>query len=513
MHHVQEALPVKAVVQGHYLVEAVLSRGEAGNTYLVRDKRLGQQRFILKEIVHAGGKARYRFPVAPELLQQLEHPALPHVHHTFTDVRRGRSYLLIEFIVGSSAASLLSKRPGQRLRLSETMELMTPIMESVAYLHRQQTPIIHRDIKPSNIIISASGRGSFLVDFGLAKLYDAEATTSVLRYGSPGYCAPEQYGHQGTSPRTDIYALGATFYKCLTGIVPIESSERVLQLCEAKNDPLVPLDERMPDLPSSVVAAIHRALDIDSDRRFANVEQFWEALQGWRSADTGGVQQEEESHTLVSMLEAKDADTTSSDSRSTPVLVGKESKGDIEVNSQALPLSRKRRKRYLTAGALAALAAIFLLSIGMSFGLLHIPSANSTGTSTGQVARPHTSGPAVQSVGQSYQGTIYNLVGNTKGVMSLIDVQRQQHKIRGTFQGPLGKGLFLGMIDASGHIQFVATNGTGQTTFSFDGAVRGDGTLAGSYCQPVQGGKCSSYGLWSVVPAGGASAHADSLVS
>ncbi len=84
--------------------------------------------------------------------------------------------------------------------------------------------------------------------------------------------------------------------------------------------------------------------------------------------------------------------------------------------------------------------------------------------------------------------------------MSLVDVQRQQHTIRGTFLEPLWNERFVGMIDVAGDIQFVTTSSHGQETFSFNGMMRGDGTLAGSYCEPALNGKCRSYGLWSVIP-------------
>jgi serine/threonine protein kinase len=509
MHHTQETLPVKAVVQRHYQIEAVLSSGEAGNTYLVRDKRLGQQRFILKEIIHPGGKVPYRFPIETVILQQLEHPALPRLYHAFTDARLARSYILVEFIAGTSALHLLSRQPEQRLGLAETMELMTPIMDAVAYLHRQRPPVIHRDIKPSNIIVSTSGQGSFLVDFGLAKQYDVDATTSILRFGSPGYCAPEQYSYQGTSPRADIYALGATFYKCLTGTVPIESVERVMQLYELQNDPLVPLDERMPDLPTSVVAAVHRALSIDSDTRFATVEQFREVLEQDSSEwlqqrvpiELMGLQEEEQPRTPgLQTLEEEEKEREGSDARSTPVLVGQERRQSTEVDQ----LPRSRRKQYLRAGSLVALVAALLLTVGMSLWWVRVLSSHSTSISAMahiQVVRSHPTVPASLPVMKSYQGMMYNIVRNTRTVMFLIDVQRQQHTIRGVFHGPLWNALFVGMIDATGQLQFVTTDSHGQETFSFNGVMRGDGTLAGSYCEPMQNGKCRSYGLWSVVPA------------
>ncbi len=433
MHHVQGALPVKAVVQGHYQVEAVLSKGETGNTYLVRDKRLGQQRFILKEIIHLGGKVRYRFPIEPTSLQQLEHPALPHVYHAFTDVQLARSYLLVEFIAGKSALHLLSKQPQQRLGLAETMELMLPIMDAAAYLHRQLPPVIHRDIKPSNIIVS--DRGAFLVDFGLAKQYEVDATTSMLRFGSPGYCAPEQYSYQGTSSRVDIYALGATFYKCLTGTIPIESVERIMQLYELKSDPLVPLDEIMPGLPSSVVTAVHRALDIDSDMRFATVEQFREALEQdssrWLqppSIELMELQQEEQLYAPgLKPVEEKEPEKVLFAVNSTPVLVGKESRPSTEAGQHIQP--RSRRKQYLRSGSLVALAAALLLSVGMGLWWVQAPASHSTSASMSamnhsQMTRSRPTVDASLSAMKSYQGTMYNIVRNTRTTMSLLDVQR-----------------------------------------------------------------------------------------
>jgi serine/threonine protein kinase len=85
---------------------------------------------------------------------------------------------------------------------------------------------VHRDIKPSNIIVPARGGEAVLVDFGLAKEYVIDNTTTLIRHGSPGYAAPEQYG-SGTSPQTDIYGLAATLYTLLTGTVPIDAITRV----------------------------------------------------------------------------------------------------------------------------------------------------------------------------------------------------------------------------------------------------------------------------------------------
>src|SRR5437660_7404763 len=117
------------------------------------------------------------------------------------------------------------------------MKIMAPIVDAVAYLHALHPPIIHRDIKPSNIIVPTSDVRSVLVDFGIAKEYDQDSTTTAVRHASPGYAAPEQYGI-GTNTRTDIYGLGATIYTLLTGVVPTDAFYRTTNLGSGRNDPL-----------------------------------------------------------------------------------------------------------------------------------------------------------------------------------------------------------------------------------------------------------------------------------
>jgi serine/threonine-protein kinase len=98
------------------------------------------------------------------------------------------------------------------------------ICDALIYLHNQNPPIIHRDIKPANIKISPTGQ-AMLVDFGIAKVFDAGSKTmSGAQAVTPGYSPPEQYGVGTTDIQSDIYALGATLYKLLTGRTPRQLS-------------------------------------------------------------------------------------------------------------------------------------------------------------------------------------------------------------------------------------------------------------------------------------------------
>jgi serine/threonine protein kinase len=180
---------------------------------------------------------------------------------------------------------LRQQQPERRFTFPQVITIMTPIVDVITYLHSQQPPIIHRDIKLSNIIVPTSGDRPALVDFGIAKEYDPNATTTAVRCCSPGFSAPEQYTH-GTDTRTDIYALGAVFYTLLTGILPIDALRRLTYLGSRDTDPLKPVSQFVPTLPAPVGEAIHRALALNSDERFATVEEFWQAVSAYSAGES-----------------------------------------------------------------------------------------------------------------------------------------------------------------------------------------------------------------------------------
>ncbi len=183
----------------------------------------------------------------------------------------------MEYIEGTNLEILRRQQPEKSFSLSEVFVIIAPIIDALAYLHHQQPPILHRDIKPANIILTTTGDKAVLVDFGIAKEYDPDDTTTTLRHCSPGYGAPEQYS-TGTDTRTDIYGLGATLYALITGLVPADALHRMTRLGNTGMDPLEPVNQIVPAVPTFVAEAIHRALSLRSGDRFSTVEQFWEAL-------------------------------------------------------------------------------------------------------------------------------------------------------------------------------------------------------------------------------------------
>ncbi len=270
-------ITVRGPSGGRYVIEGLLGKGESGAVYLVRDRRDRQHLFALKEVINPDKRDRERFIFEAEVLKRLDHRALPRVYHVFENDRLKRVYILMDFIKGRDLEALRGVQPEQRFPLPLVLALMAPIVDAIMYLHRQDPPIVHRDIKPANIIVPIRADEAMLVDFGSAKEYVAGGPTTVIRHSSPGYAALEQYGG-GTTPRTDIYGLGATFYTLLTGTVPLDAITRVTRRRSSGIDPLKSAHLLAPSIPTAVAQAIQRALSLSRDERFETVEQFWQEL-------------------------------------------------------------------------------------------------------------------------------------------------------------------------------------------------------------------------------------------
>jgi len=116
-----------------------------------------------------------------------------------------------------------------------------------------------------------------LVDFGSAKEYIPGGTATIVSRRTPGYAAPEQYV-SGTSPRTDVYGLGATLYTLLTGIPPVDALSRTALNWDTGIDPLKRADLLVPAVPVPVAQALQRAMALPSADRFATIEEFWQEL-------------------------------------------------------------------------------------------------------------------------------------------------------------------------------------------------------------------------------------------
>ena len=220
------ALTIGTVVNQRYRIVRLLGEGGFGAVYRAWDTNLRIPCAVKESYGISPDEAR-QFLREAQMLANLRHPGLPKVTDHFSIPGQGQ-YLVMELVEGEDLEEIRTHQGGM-LNVRDTLTWIEQILDAVEYLHKQQPPVIHRDIKPANIRITPQGQ-AILVDFGIAKLYDAHIKTTVgARAVTEGYSPIEQYGQGKTDERSDIYALGATLYTLLTGKVPPESIQRTCE--------------------------------------------------------------------------------------------------------------------------------------------------------------------------------------------------------------------------------------------------------------------------------------------
>ncbi|HZR42080.1 MAG TPA: serine/threonine-protein kinase [Ktedonobacteraceae bacterium] len=151
-----------------------------------------------------------------QFLSLLQHRNLPRIYEHFSEANCW--YIVMDFIDGTSLETHLEDK-SHHMTLDEVLDLALVLCDVLEYLHAGSPMIIFRDLKPSNIMLTSDGR-LYLIDFGIARHFIPGRKKDTHPFGSPGYAAPEQYGRAQTTPRSDIYSLGAILHQLLTGSDP-----------------------------------------------------------------------------------------------------------------------------------------------------------------------------------------------------------------------------------------------------------------------------------------------------
>ena len=289
-----------------YQIEGVLGAGGFGITYRAMHEAL-QNEVAIKEYFPAewayrdrngttvrpnaqgqipaknGEPASYdwglqRFLDEAKILVQINHPCVVRVRDYFT--ANGSAYIVMEFEEGESMSALLQR--GGILPERELRRLMADVLPALEAVHGQG--YLHRDLKPSNLYLRKADGRVMLIDFGAARQALGRRSRSVTSVVTPGYSPIEQYVTVGEDygPWTDIYALGAVLYRCITGAPPVEAPGRVLK------DPVQPAIEAGAGLYSrGLLQVVDRALAVRPEDRFQSIITMQEAL---RDADRSNSQ-------------------------------------------------------------------------------------------------------------------------------------------------------------------------------------------------------------------------------
>ena len=240
-------LPIGTLLQGgRYEIIRYISSGGFGCTYEARNtkfkniaKSLAIKEFFVKDFCYRDAatncisvatqnkaelveKLRAKFLAEAAALYGFNHPNIVRVTDTFEE--NGTAYYVMEYIDGSSLANIVEKNGP--LSEEKALGYIRQVADALKYVHSQN--YLHLDVKPHNIMVDGNDR-AVLIDFGVSKQYDEAngVNTSTLVGSTPGYAPLEQSGSgiREFSPTTDIYSLGATLFKLVTGIPPPVASE------------------------------------------------------------------------------------------------------------------------------------------------------------------------------------------------------------------------------------------------------------------------------------------------
>lgn len=288
------ALPFGTYLQqGKYRVEKVLGQGSFGITYLASVNLTGEfgitptgikvavKEFFMKDVNGRSGKNvtvsnkegifqhyKSRFIKEAQTLHTLKHPNIVHVIDLFEE--NNTAYYVMDYLPGGSLDSLISQHA--QLSVADASPYIFQVTDALAYMHGNK--MLHLDLKPSNVMIDKEGH-AVIIDFGLTKQFKENGqpeSSTTIGAGTPGYAPIEQANYKpeqtdGFPATIDVYALGATFFKMLTGHRPPDASEIL-------NDGFPKEELTEKSVPDDIVDLIEMAMMPMKKQRIQSVEEF-----------------------------------------------------------------------------------------------------------------------------------------------------------------------------------------------------------------------------------------------
>lgn len=304
---------------GRYRAKRLHKPGGLGEVYYADDEELNREVALkrLRPSIAWNRDARARFLLEAEMTGRLEHPGVVPIYGLGKD-DHGHPYYAMRFIRGKTldqacdefyVAHGPNNDAGKRARAFQSLlHAFVTVCKTVAYVHSHS--VLHRDIKPNNILLGDYGE-VLVVDWGLAKVFNeteidssdvaSESERQVQKErptcdtvaapagqtmlgevkGTPAYMSPEQACGKGHRPATDIYSLGATLYKVLTGQIPFAGESMSVVLKKVRNGEFVPPRAVNPLVPPALEAICLKAMQKEPDQRYRTASALADDVELW----------------------------------------------------------------------------------------------------------------------------------------------------------------------------------------------------------------------------------------
>ena len=287
-------------LRNRYTVGRVLGFGGFGVTYIGYDSIL-DQRVAIKEylpsefstrvpgqsqvLVFDGDKSEQFRDGLKKFVEEARHlakfqnePGIVRIYDAFEE--NDTAYIVMEYLEGETLTSYLAKHG--TIDEDTAVQMLTPIMESLKVVHAEG--MLHRDIAPDNIFLTTDGEVR-LIDFGASRYATTSHSRSLTVIIKPGFSPEEQYRSRGDQgPHTDVYALGATLYKMMTGVTPPDAMERRAQYENKNKDILVEPHKLNRNISDVREVALLNALNVRIEDRTPDVETFMQELNAEKPA-------------------------------------------------------------------------------------------------------------------------------------------------------------------------------------------------------------------------------------
>ena len=291
--HFPDAPPIGSVIGDCELTDLL---GEGGMGIVYKAVRRTLKRIVALKVVPRS-VARRAPTYGPRLITEaqaaagLSHPNIVLVYNAGKDA--DHVFMEMEFVPGRSLKSITKEGPLSEL---EATRIAKAVGEALGYSHERG--IVHRDIKPDNIMLTNDGIVK-VTDFGLAgnvwdaseegltadaSAADASQKKAGAIMGTVGYMSPQQCRGEPLDGRTDIYALGATFYALLCGRSPFKHPNPVIVLQRHQKEPVPDIRKLNPNVSGATWAVIQKAMAKELEDRYQTCEEFVEALSGSSTA-------------------------------------------------------------------------------------------------------------------------------------------------------------------------------------------------------------------------------------
>jgi len=265
---------------GRYRIMRLLGEGGMSFVYLAFDPQRSSMVAlkVLKPSLAANQTALRRFRREARIGCTLSHPNITRAYAFEVDPATGVFFIVMELVNGHDLQSLLDQ--GHRVSVARAVSIAIDIVQALAYMHGQH--LIHRDVKPGNILMTTEGQAK-LSDFGLVKRQhasDDQLTSCDRVFGTTHYMPWEQSVSASlVDARGDLYAVGATLYHLLTGVVPFDGNDHHEVMANKQRGLFVPARQRNPQIPASLDRIITRLLQADPSNRYASARELLAELE------------------------------------------------------------------------------------------------------------------------------------------------------------------------------------------------------------------------------------------